>query len=292
MAVRTWKVDDEPDQGSGRWRSWIWVLALLGLVNAVLLGVLIGRSLGSDDPVALAPVTPEPVQVVVTATPEPPTPEPSPEPTAVPEPTAEPTVAPEPTATPEPTAEPEPALPPLDTLPERGAIFRPPTLFLEGPVQTAEIAQQFYDRAVEVVGEENVVNNYVIRADAPEATDGNVRVEQAVLFQTGSAAIAEDFIPVLNLGIAVMSLNPQVTMVVEGHTDSQGSDQANQQLSIERAQAVVDYLVAAGIDPDRLEPIGLGESQPVAPNDTAEGRQINRRIEVQLIDLLVPAEPE
>lgn len=289
MAVRTWKVDDEPTGGSGR-RSWMWALAALALINAVLLGVLIGRSFQSDDPVALTPATPEPVQVVVTATPLPPTPEPTAEPTAMPEPTIAPTAEPEPTATTEPT--PEPILPPLDTLPERGAIFRPPTLFLEGPVQSEEAAQELYDRAVEVVGEDNVVNNYIIRADAPEAVDGNVRVEQAVLFQSGSAEIAEDFIATLNLGIAVMSLNPQVTMIVEGHTDSQGSDEDNRLLSVDRAQAVIDFLVAAGIDSNRLLPVGFGESDPVASNDTAEGRQINRRIEVQLIDLLLPAEPD
>lgn len=214
----------------------------------------------------------------------------APEPTEVPEPTAtpEPTVAPtaEPTPTPEPTADPLEGLPPLSSLPERGAIFRPPTLFLEGPVQTQEQADALYNAAIAVVGPDNVVNNYVVRPDAPASLDGNVRVEQAVLFQTASATISEQFVPTLELGVAVMSLNPQVQMVVEGHTDSIGSEASNQLLSQRRAEAVVGYLIGRGIDGARLSAVGMGELSPVASNDTDEGRQLNRRIEVELLDLL------
>ncbi len=220
-----------------------------------------------------------------TVAPEPtamPTPEPTVAPTAVPTPTEEPTAEP----TSEPTADPLEGLPPLASLPERGAIFRPPTLFLEGAVQTQEQADALYGRAIAVVGPDNVVNNYVVRPDAPPALDGNVRVEQAVLFETGSSVIAEQFIPTLELGVAVMALNPQVQMVVQGHTDSVGSDESNLVLSKQRAQAVVDYLVSRGVDLARLEAVGLGEAAPVAPNDSGEGRQINRRIEVDLLDLL------
>ena len=209
------------------------------------------------------------------------------EPTAEPEPT----VAPEPTPTAEPTPEPTPdpleGLPPLSELPERGAIFRPPILYLEGPVQTQEESDAIYQRAIEVVGPDNVVRDHIVRPDAPGSTDGNVRVEQAVLFQTGSAVIAEQFVPTLELGVLVLTLNPQVTMVVEGHTDSVGSDESNQLLSERRAEAVVEYMVSRGVERDRLQAVGLGEGSPVASNDDEEGRQINRRIEVQLIDLLV-----
>ena len=187
---------------------------------------------------------------------------------------------------PEPTDDPLADLPPLSSLPERGAVFRPPYLYLEGPVATQEEADTLYERAVEVMGFDNVINEYVIRPDAPPASSGNVRVEQAVLFETGSAVIAEEFFPTLELGVLVMTLNPQVTMIVEGHTDSVGSDQLNQALSERRAQAVVEYLVSRGIARDRLEPVGFGESSPVASNDNAAGRQINRRIEVELLDLL------
>jgi outer membrane protein OmpA-like peptidoglycan-associated protein len=97
--------------------------------------------------------------------------------------------------------------------------------------QTQEQADGLYARAIAVVGPDNVVNEYIVRPDAPPALDGNVRVEQAVLFRSGSAAIADDFIPTLELGVAVMALNPQVQMVVEGHTDSIGSATSNVVLS-------------------------------------------------------------
>ena len=180
---------------------------------------------------------------------------------------------------------------PLESLPPRGAVYRDGKLYLQGAVPTEEIAQQFVDRAAEVIGAENVINEYVVRPDAPEPTDGNVRVEQAVLFQSGSAVIAPEFEPILSLGIAVMNLNPQVRMVVEGHTDDVGSDELNLALSQRRAEAAVAWIVAnGGIDPSRFEPVGFGETEPVADNESPEGRRINRRIEVRLIDLLLPQE--
>ena len=111
-----------------------------------------------------------------------------------------------------------------------------------------------------------------------------------MLFQSGSAVIAPEFEPILSLGIAVMNLNPQVRMVVEGHTDDVGSDDLNLALSQARAEAAVAWMVANGdLDASRFEALGLGETEPVVPNDTPEQRQINRRIEVQLLDLLLPA---
>jgi len=223
--------------------------------------------------------------------------DPAPTATEVPEPTA--TAEPDPTPTVEPTSvpEPEPApavepevdvadLPPLSSLPERGAVFRPPTLFLEGPVQTQEQADQLYQAAIAVVGPDNVVNNYVVRPDAPQAIDGNIRVEQAVLFESGSAVIAEEFIPTLELGVAVMGLNPQVTVRVEGHTDSLGAAASNQSLSERRAESVGQYLIDRGVAADRVIPVGFGETEPVATNDTDDGRRLNRRIEFELLDLL------
>jgi outer membrane protein OmpA-like peptidoglycan-associated protein len=67
---------------------------------------------------------------------------------------------------------------------------------------------------------------------------------------------------------------------VEGHTDSIGSEGYNSSLSTERAAAVKSYLVAQGVPPDRLGTVGHGEAAPVADNDTDEGRQRNRRVEL------------
>ncbi len=75
---------------------------------------------------------------------------------------------------------------------------------------------------------------------------------------------------------------PQTTIVVEGHTDSTGSDTYNQALSERRAWSVQRLLTERGVDPSRITAIGYGESRPVATNDTPEGRQMNRRVEIRV----------
>ena len=69
-------------------------------------------------------------------------------------------------------------------------------------------------------------------------------------------------------------------MVVEGHTDSQGTESSNVELSMKRAQSVRDYLVSRGVPADIISANGLGQSRPIADNRTAEGRQNNRRVEI------------
>jgi outer membrane protein OmpA-like peptidoglycan-associated protein len=71
---------------------------------------------------------------------------------------------------------------------------------------------------------------------------------------------------------------------VEGHTDSIGSDEYNQDLSDRRARTVRDYLISRGVDARRISAVGFGESKPVAPNDTPENRALNRRVEVRFLD--------
>ncbi|MFZ3104863.1 MAG: OmpA family protein [Smithella sp.] len=78
----------------------------------------------------------------------------------------------------------------------------------------------------------------------------------------------------------VMKQYPDLNLVIEGHTDSIGSDAYNEKLSRERADAVKNYMVEKnGIDANRIKAIGFGEKQPVASNDTSEGRAQNRRVE-------------
>jgi outer membrane protein OmpA-like peptidoglycan-associated protein len=74
---------------------------------------------------------------------------------------------------------------------------------------------------------------------------------------------------------------PALGLIVEGHTDSQDTEESNQKLSENRAKAIVDWLVKNGIAPGRLRPAGYGEARPIADNRTAEGRALNRRVEVE-----------
>jgi outer membrane protein OmpA-like peptidoglycan-associated protein len=79
---------------------------------------------------------------------------------------------------------------------------------------------------------------------------------------------------------ALTEQDPNSTMVVEGHTDSQGMAANNQVLSEKRAQAVRTYLVAHGVAADRITAVGFGQGTPIAPNNTPEGRANNRRVEI------------
>ncbi|MDH3301246.1 MAG: OmpA family protein [Acidimicrobiia bacterium] len=104
-------------------------------------------------------------------------------------------------------------------------------------------------------------------------------IQGGVNFATDSTEISPQAAQALDIGVAVLARDISIGMLVTGHTDSQGPDDYNQALSEARAQSVVDYFVASGIDPARLIAAGAGESQPVADNETDEGRAQNRRVE-------------
>lgn len=104
-------------------------------------------------------------------------------------------------------------------------------------------------------------------------------VLDGVLFPTGSAALDPESYPRLDRVVEYMTHRPSSRIRVAGHTDNVGDPDRNQALSLSRAQAVRDYLVEHGIDGSRIEAVGYGDQQPVAPNDTEEGRRRNRRIE-------------
>jgi OmpA-OmpF porin, OOP family len=100
-------------------------------------------------------------------------------------------------------------------------------------------------------------------------------------FASGSADLPASAAPLLDKVVAAIKMLPGARVIVEGHTDSQGRAETNQQLSQDRALVVRDYLAShAGIDPSTITATGYGSSRPVASNDSAEGRALNRRIEV------------
>jgi OOP family OmpA-OmpF porin len=101
-----------------------------------------------------------------------------------------------------------------------------------------------------------------------------------VLFYTGSANLNPGGMQQIARLSTYLAANPSQTVRIEGHTDSQGSATYNEALSQRRAASVRAALVAAGIDPARVTAMGMGEALPVASNDTAAGRQQNRRVEI------------
>jgi outer membrane protein OmpA-like peptidoglycan-associated protein len=102
-------------------------------------------------------------------------------------------------------------------------------------------------------------------------------------FETAKATLLPTAYTVLDELAATMKEKPTSRWRIEGHTDSKGSESYNMTLSRKRAEAVADYLTGKGIERSRLEIIPLGESMPVADNKTAEGRAMNRRVEIKIL---------
>lgn len=100
-----------------------------------------------------------------------------------------------------------------------------------------------------------------------------------IRFETGQAKIDPDSLGLLDRLVETALRCPAANIEIAGHTDSAGEDAANQALSEKRAQAVDDYLVRAGLPLERLTAVGYGSTQPIASNDTDEGKAQNRRIE-------------
>ena len=105
---------------------------------------------------------------------------------------------------------------------------------------------------------------------------------KTILFTTGKSDLKDESTPVLVDIISILNEYPKAKFTIEGHTDSIGSVAANQKLSESRAQAVLDFLIKGGISPARLTAIGYGESKPIATNMYKDGRQKNRRVEINL----------
>ncbi len=111
-----------------------------------------------------------------------------------------------------------------------------------------------------------------------------IEILQQVHFATGKSTILADSFDLLKQVVDVIVRNNVKKVSVEGHTDNKGVKAANQKLSEDRARAVVEYLVAQGVDPKRLDSVGYGDSKPIAPNLTARGRELNRRVEFIVLE--------
>jgi outer membrane protein OmpA-like peptidoglycan-associated protein len=137
-----------------------------------------------------------------------------------------------------------------------------------------------------ICGEVNGVAACV--APPPVVVDVETRqivITENVFFATNSDRIEERSYPILNHVAQVLIDNPHITRVrVEGHTDNVGRARDNLRLSQRRAASVVRYLTERGIDADRLESEGYGQTRPIASNDDEQGRAQNRRVEFHIID--------
>lgn len=106
-----------------------------------------------------------------------------------------------------------------------------------------------------------------------------------IFFDFGSTSLKSSSIPELDRAVQFMNDNQNITIQISGHTDNIGTYEDNMLLSQQRAQAVADYIVAKGIENNRIKAIGKGFSIPVADNNTQDGRQKNRRVEFEIIGI-------
>ena len=116
--------------------------------------------------------------------------------------------------------------------------------------------------------------------DARKTERGIVVTLGDVLFSTGQSQLQGEGARKMSKLADFLKRNPERRAAIEGYTDSVGSESSNQALSDRRAHAVKDALVELGVNSGRLSTEAFGESRPVAPNDTASGRQMNRRVEI------------
>jgi outer membrane protein OmpA-like peptidoglycan-associated protein/tetratricopeptide (TPR) repeat protein len=105
-----------------------------------------------------------------------------------------------------------------------------------------------------------------------------------IFFETDSDSLLPASRTELDRVYAFLESHPSLSVEIAGHTDNRGSPEHNQVLSERRARAVVAYLGNRGVDPSRMRPVGYGEGEPVSGNDTEEGRALNRRTELKILD--------
>ena len=115
-----------------------------------------------------------------------------------------------------------------------------------------------------------------------QTADNRLKLEipSDVSFDTGRYDIKPQLRPVLDRFATTLNQNPVTHVTIVGHTDNTGTDAINNPLSLNRANAARDYLVAHGVAPSRITTTGMGSAQPVASNATAAGRAENRRVEI------------
>jgi outer membrane protein OmpA-like peptidoglycan-associated protein len=150
--------------------------------------------------------------------------------------------------------------------------------------QQAQAAQAQAQQAEAARQEAEAAQRQLAELQAKQTDRGMVLTLGDVLFDTDKATLKPGADSIVDRVAAFLKDNEGTKVIVEGHTDSRGSDEYNQQLSERRAESVADALAFRGIDRSRVEAVGRGKTLPVASNDTAAGQQQNRRVELIFSD--------
>ncbi len=113
--------------------------------------------------------------------------------------------------------------------------------------------------------------------------EGGAQTRLLIYFDFDKTDLKDESIPELERVIEFLRNNPDINIMIEGHTDDVGSDEYNNKLSLERADAVKNYIVSAGIKPDRIKTKGFGKKQPLVEDKSDEARAMNRRVEMRVL---------
>ena len=151
------------------------------------------------------------------------------------------------------------------------------TVVTQQPLNNSEIISSANSEAEQALAS--------IKEDDVKALDVATALNlQIINFDTASTEVPEVNKLVLDQAAALLQRAPQVILKVKGHADAQGSEAENKALSVQRAQAVTDYLVQQGVDPAQLQAVGMGADQPVEPNATPAGQFQNRRVTFEVVN--------
>jgi len=143
-----------------------------------------------------------------------------------------------------------------------------------------DVSQTDHVEVFDIPEEDEQRYNLVMTYTPP--TD-KVFILKGVYFDTNKTTLKPASTPALTNLYEYLKMKPSVVIELSGHTDSVGSDEDNMILSDGRAKAVRDWLIKKGIAPERITAVGYGETQPIDTNDTAAGRERNRRTEVRVV---------
>lgn len=140
----------------------------------------------------------------------------------------------------------------------------------------------------DVDAQEKALSGFLSKQGIPFSRDGAhlvINLPETITFPSGSAALKSEGNAVIAQIAKVLAQYNQSTVTVIGHTDSTGSVELNNRLSVQRAESVANIMQANGVGDFRLKALGAGSSKPIASNDTAEGKAKNRRVDIVLSPL-------
>ena len=156
------------------------------------------------------------------------------------------------------------------------ALLVPVCLFL-GACSVAEKTSNFF-------GGSSKSSEPLLGAGLAATDEGDVKAINDILFAPGSSQLPDQANYVVTDIVQYMLKNRRQTASINGHTDANGFEKNNMDLSVQRAFNVRNAIIAAGIPAHRLEPVGYGETRPVASNESVDGRKANRRVEIVFPD--------